>query len=105
MKQEIEIFVIPSLTIISDIFTKVEKFADQDKIPVPEDIEQFFYLKNSIISFFIYSNALVYKSIRAPMELKQNISDLEKLQTKYTPGTYINLFKVVTLPGRSPSVA
>jgi hypothetical protein len=105
MNQELEIFVLPTLTVISDIFAKVEKFADQDKIPVPEDVEQFFYLKNSIISFLVYSNGLVHKSIRAPMELKSNISELEKMQTKYSPNTYVDLFKVRTLPGRSPSVA
>lgn len=80
---KVQIFVIPALEVITSIFTKVERYWDQDKIPVPEDIERFFYLRTSIVSYMIFSDAFGRKFIYGPEELLENLKELEEMHVTH----------------------
>ncbi len=90
----IEIFVPSTVELITNIFTKVEKYYNQNKIPVPEDIEQFFYLKSSIISYLIANDAFGRKYIQAPDELLANLKALEEMHIIHF-GKTINIYKQI----------
>lgn len=90
----IEIFILPTMELITNIFTKVEKYYDQNKIPIPEDVDQFFHLRSSIISYLIAYNAFGRKCILAPDELMDNLKALEEMHVIHF-GKTINIFKFI----------
>ena len=80
---QVQIFVIPALEVITNIFTKVERYFDQDKIPVPEDVERFFYLRSSIVSYMVFNDAFGRKFIYGPEELLDNLKELEEMHVTH----------------------
>ncbi len=91
---KVQIFVIPALEVITNIFTKVERYANQDKIPVPEDVERFFYLRSSIVSYMIFNDAFGRTYIDGPEELLDNLKELEEMHiTRF--GKSINIYKYI----------
>ena len=101
---KVQINVIPTLEVITNIFTKVEKYYDQDKFPVPEDIKQFFYLRSSIISYLIFSDALGRQTIYGPKELLDNLKELEEMHvTKF--GKLIIIHKYINEVEPTPACA
>ncbi len=82
MMPDIDIFVLPTLTAITNVFSKYEKFYNQEKIPIPEDVARVFFLRQSILSYLIFSNAFGYKSIIGPPELAKVLKELEDLHLK-----------------------
>lgn len=82
MMPDIDIFVLPTLTAITNVFSKFEKYYNQEKIPIPEDVARVFFLRQSILSYLIFSNAFGYKSIIGPPELAKVLKELEDLHLK-----------------------
>lgn len=80
---KVQIFVIPTLEVITNIFTKVDRYWNQDKIPVPEDIERFFYLRSSVVSYMIFNDAFGRKFIYGPEELLDNLKELEEMHVTH----------------------
>lgn len=79
---DVDIMVLPTLTVITNIFEKFVKFYDQEKIPIPPDVARFFFLRQSILSYLIFSNAFGYKKIIGPPELEKVLAELEKMYTE-----------------------
>lgn len=91
---KVQISVIPTLETITNLFTKVDKYYNQDKFPVPEDIDRFFYLRQSILSYLVFSDAFGKQIVDGPDELIPVLKELEE-QHIVNFGKCPNIYKVV----------